>query len=230
MRGRINPQFRFLLRASALLIAALLVWYFFLTDPLLSALRLASDATIHMLPGGSGMARIATDGEGNWLLQIPAPAGLGQRRTTQEMFGAERQPVAVRSLRLAVSRDVPVLFALVFPVFWAVVLAAPWSRRSLVVLLVGTALVFVEAWLAIIVYCASKIDQTLHLYSGAAATLLDFAEYLNMYVAPYLAPVLIALAVHRDLRTRILYGEPGPEATQVDAPKTKAAQVLRDSR
>ena len=233
MRPRNSPQLRFFLRGSALLIGVLLLWWWLLTAPLVGALRLAADVTIHALPGGGAMAHIATDTAGNWQIQAPAPAWLGRQGATQKMFGATPgQAVKVRSIRLAVSPDVPVLFTLVFPVFWAIALAAPWSRRSWRVLLVGTALMFLEAWLAILLYAAAKVNDTLHMFSATATTVLDFAEYLNMYVAPYLAPILIALALHRELRTLILFGEPASDSPpgRRDAEQTSGPRINADKR
>jgi hypothetical protein len=186
----------------------LLVWWWLLVEPLVGGLRVATDLTVHILPGGSHMDWIATDALGNWQVQAPAPSWLGRGETTHEMFGATQgQAVRVRSIRLTLARDVPVLFTLPIPVFWALLAAAPWSRRSWRLLLIGTVVVFAEAWAAIVLYGVAKINDTIHMFTGVFATVLDFAEYLNMYVAPFLAPILVALALHAELRTRILYGE-----------------------
>jgi hypothetical protein len=43
-----------------------------------------------------------------------------------------------------------------------------------------------------------------------AVTLWGAAEYLNVNVAPYMAPLVIALWLHTELRTQILSWNPVP--------------------
>ena len=47
------------------------------------------------------------------------------------------------------------------------------------------------------------IDRNLTYTTGAANTVLIFFEYLNMYVVPYAAPLLIALVLDSNLRAQI---------------------------
>jgi hypothetical protein len=139
---------------------------------------------------------------------VPLPGFIQRSDAAQKMFDPAVRPVRLPSLKLAVARDVPVLFSLVFPLFWAAALAAPFSRRTWKILLAGTALVYLISVGGIILYSVYMIDRNLGYTTGAANTVLNFFEYLNMYVVPYAAPLLIALALNSDLRAQIFSSDP----------------------
>ena len=137
-----NPQLRFLLRGSLLVVVMLTVWWMLLLDPLLGALRVSTGLALHLAPGNGSTAHATNDLSGNWVLQVPLPGFIQRSDAAQKMFDPAVRPVRLPSLKLAVARDVPVLFSLVFPLFWAAALAAPFSRRTWKILLAGTALVY----------------------------------------------------------------------------------------
>jgi len=203
---RANPPLRFLLRGSLLVVVMLTVWWLLLLDPLLGILRVSTGLALHLIPGNGSAAQAAYDPFANWVLQVPLPAFVQRSYAVQKMFDPAIRPVRLASLRLAIARDVPVLFSLVFPLFWAAALAAPFSRRTWKILLAGTALVYLVSVGGIILYSIYMIDRNLGYTTGAAHTVLGFFEYLNMYVVPYAAPLLIALALNADLRAQIFSG------------------------
>jgi hypothetical protein len=203
MLAPISPQFRFLLRGSLLVAVMLTVWWMFLLDPLLDALRISTGLALHLAPGNGAMAHAIDDASGNWVLEVPIPAFVQRSDAVQKMFDPAIRPVRLPSLKLAISRDVPVLFSLVFPLFWAAALAAPLTRRTPKILLAGTALVYLISVGSVVLYSVYMIDRNLTYTTGAANTVLNFFEYLNMYVVPYAAPLLIALVLDSNLRAQI---------------------------
>ena len=208
MPARANPQLRFLLRGSLLVVVMLTVWWMLLLDPLLGALRFSTGLALHLLPGNGSMAHASNDPFGNWVLQVPVPGFLQKSNAVQKMFDPAVRPIRLPSLKLAISRDVPILFSLVFPLFWAAALAAPFTRRTWKILLGGTALVGFISVGCIILYAIYMIDRHLGYTTGASNTVLNFFEYLNMHVVPYAAPLLIALALNDDLRAQIFSTDP----------------------
>ena len=208
MPVRTSPQLRFLLRGSLLVVVMLTVWWMLLLDPLLGALRVSTGLVLRLVPGDGSTAHATNDPSGNWVLQVPLPAFVQRSNAVQKMFDAAIRPVRLPSLKLAISRDVPVLFSLVFPLFWAAALAAPFSRRTWKILLGGTALVCLISIGCIILYSVYMIDRNLGYTTGAPNAVLNFFEYLNMFVVPYAAPLLIALALDADLRSQIFSWDP----------------------
>ena len=203
MPARTSPQLRFLLRGSLLVVVMLTVWWLLLLDPLLGTLRVSTGLALHLVPGNGSTAHATTDAFGNWVLQVPIPGFVQRSDAVQKMFEPAVRPVRLPSLKLAVARDVPVLFSLVFPLFWAAALAGPFSRSTWKILLAGTAVVYLVSVGCIMLYSVYMIDRNLAYTTGAANSVLNFVEYLNMYVVPYAAPLLIALALNADLRAQI---------------------------
>src|SRR5271169_325162 len=142
MPARNSPQLRFLLRGSLLVVVMLAVWWMLLLDPLLGVLRVSTGLALHLVPGDGSTAQASADPVGNWVLKVPVPGFVQRSDAVQKMFDPAVRPVPLPSLKLAISRDVPVLFSLVFPLFWAAALAAPFSRRTWKIFLAGTALVY----------------------------------------------------------------------------------------
>src|ERR1035438_10766434 len=140
MPVRTNPQLRFLLRGSLMVVVMLTLWWMFLLYPLLDALRVSTGLVLHLAPGNGSTAHVIDDSSGNWVVELPLPAFVQRSDAVQKMFEPAIRPVRLPSLKLAISRDVTVLFSLVFPLFWAAALAAPFTRRTWKILLAGNAL------------------------------------------------------------------------------------------
>jgi hypothetical protein len=228
MRAPASPQFRFLLRGSSLLLVMLALWWWVLLGPLLGGMRLSTGLVLRLLPGGSSAGSVTADAAGNWTLRVPMPASLSRRDPVQQAFGRapSAPPVKVRSLMLTIGGRIPTFFTLSFPLFWALVLAAPRTRRLWRVVSGGTALLALLAQLSLLTYTAFTIETNLHLVtSDWASTLWGAAEYLNVNVVSYLAPFMIALWLHGELRAQIFSWDvatvPVPAAVTTAADKSR---------
>jgi hypothetical protein len=213
MRAPASPQLRFLLRGSALLLAMLALWWWVLLGPLLAGMRISTRTVLWLLPGGGSASGVTVQPNGDWLLRVPIPQALAKQDAVQRAYGRlpGAPPVRIRSFELAIAGRTPTFFTLGFPLFWALVLAAPPARRLWRLLAGGTALLAALSLLSLLLYTAYTIQTTLRLAtSGLAVTLWDAAEYLNVNVAPYMAPLVIALWLHTELRTQILSWNPVP--------------------
>jgi hypothetical protein len=190
-----SPQFRFLARALVLFIGLVGLWWFVLLSPMLEGLRITTGFLLRTLPGGDRGGNILVDANQNWVLRAPLPAAhdaTGRRRF----------------VRLAIPPRVPNLFTLGLPLFWAVVLAAPGTRRLWRILAIGTTVLACIAPLALLVYLAQIIKSNLYPASANwAGRLIDLGAYLSATVIPYAAPVLLAVGLNRELRDLILTGQ-----------------------
>jgi hypothetical protein len=82
--------------------------------------------------------------------------------------------------------------------------AAPRSKQFWRILGIGTGILAILAVLSLLFYTAYTIQNNMRLTAGLSATLWDGAEYLNVNVVPYMAPILLGLWLHRELRSQIL--------------------------
>jgi hypothetical protein len=185
---RLKPQTRFLLRGSALLIGVLSLWWFGLMRPMVAALQVAAGTMLHIEETASG----------DWTLRVPLEMTLP---------AAPERPVAqqVHSIDFdLLHRDV-IAFTFSLPVFWAIVLAAPGWRANLRPLAVGTAIMAVVEVLLFLCYAQvaahrSAAQLAPELQSAWGQWSIKFGEYLTVTVLPYALPMMVAFAVHRDLR------------------------------
>ena len=206
MRKPASPQLRFLLRGSSLFIVLLALWWWVLLGPMLAGLRFSTGLALWLLPGGGSAPGVIIAPNGDWILRVPIPGFVAKQDAVQQAYGRVpgQPPVKVRSFRLTIADRIPTFFTLGFPLFWALMLAAPRSRVVWRALGIGTALLAVLAQLSLLLYAVYSIETTLRLATvGLAATLWSAAEYLNINVAPYLAPLLIAPWLHKGLREQI---------------------------
>jgi len=105
-----RPQFRFLLRASLLLIAMLVLWGAVLLDPLRAGLRLFTVAALWCIPGDGSVTDAAIQPNGDWSLRgCRCPL----QGPVQRMFGRaskDAAPITVRSWELVIEGKHPVLY------------------------------------------------------------------------------------------------------------------------
>ena len=225
MRAPASPQFRFLLRGTALLIAMLVLWWWVLLSPTLAGLRFSTAAVLWLLPGGRSASGVMVEPGSDWMVRVPIPWFVAKQDAVQRAYGRVpgAPPVQVRSFKLEIAGRIPTFFTLSLPLFWALVLAAGRTPRLWRVLAIGSALLAVLAQFSLLLYTAYSIETTLRLATeGAAATLWGAAEYLNVNVAPYVAPLLIAPWLHRELRSQIFsWVEPPAPAAPVEAEKAR---------
>jgi hypothetical protein len=197
-----SPQTRFLLRGSALLIALLALWWFLLLNPLLFLLRGAVDVCGAAVLGSDSREFVRETPQGDWSVRVPleiaAPASAPGRSG----------PTAIHSIDFDIARADVIAFTFSLPVYWAIVLAAPGIRRVLRPLVFGSLLIAVleiVLFLAFAEIFAHKIAAGLSAPEGTAASWhLRLGEYLVVGVIPYVAPLLVAFALHRDLRSQVL--------------------------
>jgi hypothetical protein len=205
---------RFLVRALAFLVLMLALWWLVLLNPLLAGLRLSAEWTLRLLPGGSAVSHVTIGPDRNWTFQVPVPAAVVNQESTQQMLGAAAASsgrIKIRSMKVEGAGRYPILFTVSFPLYWAILLAAPGWRRLPLRMLCGTAVLAALALLSIAVYAAGLVGGYFHLTTkGLPGFLMDSAVYLATGVAPYLGPVLVALSLNEELRALILTGGAAP--------------------
>jgi hypothetical protein len=185
-----EPQVRFLLRGSALLIGLLTVWWLVLLGPMMYMLKGAAQAFV----------LIRENPTGNWTLRVPLERTLPV---------TPQRPVAlqIRSIEFDLARTDLVGFTFSLPVYWAVLLAAPGVRRSLRPLLLGTALMsgveLILLWGFVQIGARNAAAQYAADNDAVGEWIRQVGEYLVVNVLPYAVPFVIALSLHRELRGEI---------------------------
>jgi hypothetical protein len=150
---------------------------------------------LNAIPGSPIQTGVNVTPGGVWVIQ--APIRLGGRS---------------RTVRIEAPQRLPTQLTIALPLFWAVMLAAPRSRQFGWRLAVGTAMLLALPPIALLIYGAHVIR--IYVYPSAPALVeyvLAVADYIASTVAPYIGPVLLALALHEELRLTILTGDLRPE-------------------
>jgi hypothetical protein len=197
----VSPQTRFLLRASLSFAVLLAVWWFILLPPLLAWTRVSTDVLLNVIPGAPIQTGVDVRPGGSWVIQAPIRSG-GRSR----------------NVRLEAPQRLPTQLTIALPLFWAVMLAAPRTRKMWRRVAVGTAILLALPPLGLLIYAAHVVR--IYVYPNAPAAveyLLAVADYIASTVAPYVGPVLLALALHDELRLTVLTGDFQPEARQTGA-------------
>lgn len=201
-----RPQTWFLLRGSALLISLLILWWFFLVNPLLFLLRGAVEVSASVFYGGDARELVTEAPSGDWSFRVPMEIVVPP---------SPEQPtgVQVHSIAFDMPRADVTAFTFSLPVYWAIILAAPGIRRAMRPMILGTGLVAILEIVLVVWFMeisAHKVAAQLYAAQGQTASwLLRFGEYLVVSVIPYAAPFLIAIAMHRELRWQMLrWGSP----------------------
>jgi len=199
----------------------LALWWYVLVSPLLGGLRLLTELSLRLWPGGGSIAHVAIDPAGDWIVRVPAPVSVARQDNLRQMFnpaGRGDRPVQVRSIQIGLPGKMPLFFTLSFPLFWAIVLAAPWAKSSWRILLYGTGLNAILAVMSLLLFTAYTIATNLHVGpTGFAGVVLDGAEYVNTNVVTYVAPFLIAIWLHAELRAQIFFREAAEAVTPAPA-------------
>ena len=191
-----SPQARFLIRASLLFGAFLVVWWFALLPPLLGWTRISTDILLNAFPGAPLNTGVLVLPGGVWVLQAPIRIN-GQ----------------TRNVRVETAQRLPAQLTMALPLFWAIVLAGRRARRTWRTLAIGSAVLLLLPPLGLLVYAARVVQ--IYVYPNASSILVGsiaVADYVASTVAPYVGPVLLALALDAELRAAILYGE-SPQPT-----------------
>lgn len=208
MRIETRSQAGFLVRGLVLLPAMLALWWLLLLNPLLGMLRVSAQLALRALPRAGALTQIAEEPGGGWAIRMPLPNPL--ETAAQRIFGSSQaRPVRTRFLTLRLPRQSFIRFTMAMPLFWAIVLAAPLSRRTARAMAAGTALLCVLALLTSALFVVHTIHQQIPLVSSrAGAFLLDFSHYLNADALPYLAAIVLAFWLHADLRSQVFSWRP----------------------
>lgn len=187
----LEPQKRFLLRGSALLIGLLTLWWFALLGPMLFLLKGAAEAFV----------RIEETPAGDWTLRVPLETILP---------ATPEHPVAqqIRSIDFDLSRSDAIAFTFSLPVYWAIILAAPGGRKhSLRPLLLGTLLVSVIEVALLLVFAQITARNAASQFGGIEDSdgkwIRHVGEYLVVNVLPYAVPFVVALSLHSELRGEV---------------------------
>jgi len=207
-----RPQLRFLLRGSLLLIGILSVWWFALRTPLLAALRVLEETATP--------AAISVNESGDWDFRMPV------NDIHQEPTGL----VKVNHVEFTMPRSDVTLFTFSLPVFWAMLLAAPFRRVPIYGLLCGSfAMMLFEV---LLLFSAVELNtQAMVAHWHPAGDVWwkwwrQFAGYLVTGVAPFFAPVFLAIALSRELRSTILqFAGPAKKRSPQRAKRRAAAKA-----
>src|SRR5947199_9343210 len=108
MPRRLSSQTAFLLRVVPLLGLMLAVWWFALLSPLLGWERITTDLVLGAFPNAPVQTGVSVLPDGAWVLQAPA-----------------RVAGVTRNIRVALPPRLPIQLTVGFPLFWAILLAAP---------------------------------------------------------------------------------------------------------
>jgi hypothetical protein len=204
----------YLLRVVLVIAPLLALWWTLLLDPLLATLRLSSELVFRICMTADPPAQVIIEPGGNWLFRVPVPQAVARRDEIQRLFGRVSLAaplVKVRSLRLEIPGRDPSLFLVTLPFFWAIVLAAGWTRRTLPALAAGSCLLVLLAVLLLAFTVVRAFVVNTHLQISAfSQALLDAGDMASLNVIPYLAPVVQALLLDSNLRARIFAPQAAP--------------------
>jgi hypothetical protein len=195
-----NAERWFLLRGSLLLIGLLSLWWFALRVPMTEALASLGSFASSMI-FGSGAPAMKILPSGDWTFRVPLEAAIPAR--------GDKPAQQIHSVEFDLPASDITTFTFSIPVFCAVMLAAPGMFKRIKALLFG--LLAMEAvellllFLFIQVSARKVADKLVTGVGGANAPwLLRFGEYLSVTVLPYIAPIVVALLVDKQLRQMVL--------------------------
>jgi hypothetical protein len=212
-----GPQVQFLLRGSALLIALLTLWRLELQPPMLFLMQAGESFALRLFSNAGAAEPVTLDSAGDWNFRIPVE---DTGRESTRGLG----PVKFQDIEFTIPRPDVVLSTFSVPVFWAIVLAAPISRSCVRVLLWGTAVVSVVEILSLfaqVEIIAYGVASHLHTSEeGLMAWGRELGTRLLIGVIPFAAPVLAAVALHRDLRSQLF----APPLHRASAIRPRAAR------
>lgn len=194
-----NPQLDFLLRASGLLIVFLAIWWLALQPPLLGLLRVSESLALRLVVNADPDP-IAVDAAGDWNFRIPV-----------EDTAVQHTQVKFKSIEFTMAKADAVLFTFSLPVLWAIALAGTPGKSAIRAVLWGTGLMLVVEILSLLLEVEITAYAALAQLHGAAggagsgfgAWFRDFADRLIVGVVPFAAPIVAAVALHRELRMQV---------------------------
>jgi hypothetical protein len=197
----------FLLRSSVLVIISLILWWFFLLNPLLFLLKGSMNICGSVIYRSNIQQFLTETDSGEWRFQV---------LSGREMSKVTPWPGFPKEAKLSAIDLQPSIFYLFtfgIPVFWAIVLATSGIRRSLRPILLGTiAMVAIETALALafVEIAASRAAAGISDSRDEFSKWFELFEYkIVIMVGPYMTPFIVAVALHRELRWQIFrFGNP----------------------
>ena len=186
-----------------MLVGLLVVWWFVVQEPMLFLLR-KSAAAFGGLVFGVPSTRFVTEApSGDWTFEIPIEFTAAGTSPTSP-------PVHFHSIDFDMARSDTPAFTFSLPVYWALILAAPWAGRSGRALLLGTILMgLAEIALLLLlveIFAHKTVAEMSHSRDDVANWLLHLSEYLIVEVIPFVAPFVLAIWLHPGLR-ECLFGQ-----------------------
>ncbi|HLH41043.1 MAG TPA: hypothetical protein VKX39_17970 [Bryobacteraceae bacterium] len=178
------------------MIAMLAFWWLALRPPLLFLLRGVEPFALMLASGGG--ASIAVEDSGDWSFRVPV----------EDVHQQDGKLVKVHSVEFTIPLEDVTLFTFSWPVFWAVMMAAPDLKANGRALLAGTAILAVVEPILLLMFVQIDTRAVLAQWhpenkTGLAAWLREYGTYLNNNVMPFLAPIALAVALHPGLRSLI---------------------------
>ncbi len=219
MRALDHPGFRFLARCALLSAATISLWYFVLLAPLLALMRVSTGALLNLVPGSFSEATLAVDAKGDWTATLSIPTGEAAPWLSQ-YIPADRPAPRALTIQLAVQKITLGYFTLGLPLFWAVVLAAPRSRRFWRALGFGTLILAGAALLLCLITIGHLAAPYLWGPGSWIGFVFDVGSYLGAYAVPYVAPFLVVVLLLPELRSILVPWEEEPE---IEAATSSAA-------
>ncbi len=223
-----SPHLRLLLRGSAALIALATIWWFLLVTPLVVVFRNVAELLGSLAFGGFSCETGATTASGEWKVCVPVDMVVPNRQ-----HGGTSH---VHSVDFEVERTGLFSFTFALPIYWAIILATPLSRSSVRPLVLGTAVTTTVEIAFLLLFLKTRAHLIVSQSYGAPSAVPDWfyflGQYLSINVTPNVIPFLVALYLHRELRTRILGGmgavaglpqDPGITARSLRAPNAASA-------
>jgi hypothetical protein len=188
MRLPRSPQTRFVARATLFLAILLAAWWNLLLAPLLAWTKLSTDLALTAAPGATLQTGVRVLPDGSWTLQTPV-----------KVAGAWR------NVRVDTDKRLPIQLTVGAPLFWAILLAAPRQRRMWWTAAAGTLLILAIPPVGLLLYAAHVVQMYVFPNAPALArAAIGLGDYVGSTVAPYLGPVIVALALHPELRESVL--------------------------
>lgn len=220
----VNPQTRFLARASLLVILLLVFWWFILINPLTSLLKGSVQIFGSMFWGGAASELIKETPSADWSVDFPLDFSLPQPPPQSGI----RQ---VHSVGFDIPRSSVISFTFGLPVFWALILAAPGLRDHWQAALWGTLSIIAIETLLVLIFAdisAHRVaDQLSHSETDLSKWFLHLGEYLVVNVIPFIAPLLVALTLHKELQQQILGWQDLPATRFMRQANMRPANKLR---
>jgi len=166
------------------------LWWFALLPPLLAWERITTDLVLGAFPKAPVQTGASVLPDGSWVLQAPA-----------------RVAGITRNIRVALPPRLPIQLTVGFPLFWAILLAAPWTPRGWRAAAIGSAALLVLPPLGLLAYAAHVVQ--IYVFPDTPVLLaraIGALDYVASTVAPFACPVLFAVGLHPELAGAVLGG------------------------